>query len=678
MDCRATLAMTDSAPCQRGTVAAHNVLADNKLMKKPKGLLVDYLASNCGVISSALTDHDIYLFREGSHARLYERLGCRLATSGKGAHFSVWAPNAAAVCVIGEWNGWQPEEQGLQLRSDDSGIWEGYVANAERGQSYKYRITSSVSGYVVDKADPFALYAELSPASGSRVWALDHEWQDADWMRKRAASNAPDASMAIYELHAGSWRRKEERFLDYRELAHALADYMVEMGFTHVELMPITEHPFYGSWGYQTTGYFAPTSRFGTPQDFMYFVDHLHQRGIGVILDWVPSHFPTDEHGLGYFDGTHLYEHADPRQGFHTEWGSSIFNYGRNEVRSFLLSSAHFWLEKYHIDGLRVDAVASMLYLDYARKEGEWIPNRHGGRENLEAIDFLRKLNETVYHDFPDTVVIAEESTAWPMVSRPTYLGGLGFGMKWNMGWMHDTLAYMQEEPVHRKHHHGQLTFSLVYAFNENFVLPLSHDEVVYGKGSLLGKMPGDSWQQFANLRAYYGFMWAHPGKKLLFMGCEFGQRREWTHEGELEWWVTELPEHGGLQHFVKALNRVYRSEPALYQVDFSHDGFEWIIDCDADQSVIVFLRWPRAGGPPLLIACNFTPIPRLNYRVGVPLGGFWRELLNSDAREYGGAGWGNLGGVEASPVASHGRLNSLSLTLPPLSTVILKPEPHA
>jgi len=665
-------------PSRNGAVVAGKVLAHNDLMKKPQGLLAHHLDSKQEVIAGALTDHDVYLFREGSHARLYEQFGCKLATSGKGAHFSVWAPNAAAVCVIGEWNGWQPKAQPLQRRSDGSGIWEGYAADAGRGQSYKYRITSNVNGYVVDKADPFALYAELSPSTGSRVWDLDHEWQDAEWMRKRAACNALDAPMAIYELHAGSWRRKDGRFLDYRELAHALADYMVEMGFTHVELMPITEHPFYGSWGYQTTGYFAPTSRFGTPQDFMYFVDHLHGKGIGVILDWVPSHFPMDEHGLGYFDGTHLYEHADPRQGFHPEWGSSIFNYGRNEVRSFLLSSAHFWLEKYHLDGLRVDAVASMLYLDYARKDGEWIPNCHGGRENLEAIDFLRKMNETVYRDFPDTVVIAEESTAWPMVSRPTYLGGLGFGMKWNMGWMHDTLAYMQEEPIHRKYHHSRLTFSLVYAFNENFVLPLSHDEVVYGKGSLLGKMPGDSWQQFANLRAYYGFMWAHPGKKLLFMGSEFGQRREWTHEGELEWWVTELPEHGGLQRFVKALNQIYRSEAALYQVDFAHEGFEWIIDSDADASVIVFLRWPRAGGTPLLIACNFTPLPRTNYRVGVPQGGFWREILNSDAREYGGAGWGNLGGLEASPVASHGRMNSLCLTLPPLSTLILKPEPHA
>src|SRR3990167_476432 len=442
-------------------------------------------------------------------------------------------------------------------------------------------------------------------------------------MAARRGANALDAPMAIYEMHLGSWRRVPEdanRSLGYREIAQPLAEYVREMGFTHVELMPVTEHPFYGSWGYQTTGYFAPTARYGAPQDFMAFVDHLHQRGIGVLLDWVPSHFPHDAHGLYEFDGTHLYEHADPRQGYHPEWNSAIFNYGRHEVRSFLTSSALFWLDKYHLDGLRVDAVASMLYLDYARQAGEWIPNREGGKENLEAIEFLRRMNEALYREHPDTMTVAEESTAWPMVSRPTTLGGLGFGMKWNMGWMHDTLAFMKEDPIHRKYHLGKLTFSLVYAFNENFVLPLSHDEVVYGKGSLLGKMPGDTWQQFANLRAYYGFMWAHPGKKLLFMGCEFGQRREWTHEGELGWGVTERPAQGGLRHFVKALNRVYRSEPALYQVDFSHDGFEWIIDCDADQSVIVFLRWPRAGGTPLLIACNFTPIPRINYRVGVPL----------------------------------------------------------
>jgi 1,4-alpha-glucan branching enzyme len=449
------------------------------------------------------------------------------------------------------------------------------------------------------------------------------------------------------------------------------------MGFTHVELMPITEHPFYGSWGYQTTGYFAPTSRYGTPQDFMFFVDHLHQQGIGVILDWVPSHFPTDEHGLQYFDGTHLFEHADPRQGFHPEWRSSIFNYGRGEVRSFLISSALFWLEKYHIDGLRVDAVASMLYLDYARKDGEWIPNQHGGKENLEAVDFLRKLNEAVYREHPDVVTIAEESTAWPLVSRPTSMGGLGFGMKWNMGWMHDTLAFMKEDPIHRKYHLGKLTFSLVYAFNENFVLPLSHDEVVYGKGSLIGKMPGDAWQKFANLRALFGLMWGHPGKKLLFMGGEFAQQHEWTHEGQLDWAQADEPAHHGVQRLVQALNQVYRDEPALHQIDFSEMGFEWIEGNDLSATVVVFLRKGRPGVAPLLLACNLTPLPREHYRVGVPLAGHWREILNSDAKDYGGSGWGNLGGVESQAEPSHGRPHSLLLTLPPLSTIILKLEAH-
>jgi len=479
-------------------------------------------------------------------------------------------------------------------------------------------------------------------------------------------------------MHLGSWRRAADgRLLGYREIAHALAEYLQRMGFTHVELMPVTEHPFYGSWGYQTTGYFAPSARYGTPQDFMYLVDHLHQNGIGVILDWVPSHFPTDAHGLGYFDGTYLYEHADPKQGFHPEWNSSIFNYDRNEVRAFLLSSALFWLDKYHVDGLRVDAVASMLYLDYARKDGEWIPNRYGGKENLGAISFLRMMNEAVYRDHPDAVTIAEESTAWPMVSRPVYLGGLGFGLKWNMGWMHDTLAYMKDDPVFRKFHQDRLTFSLWYAFNENFILPLSHDEVVHGKGSLIGKMPGDAWQQFANLRALYGYMWGHPGKKMLFMGGEFGQRREWTHDDQLEWWVTGLPEHEGVQRWVADLNRFYRSEPALYEVDFGHEGFEWVDCSDHEASVMAFLRKPKGGGAPVLVACNLTPLPRPNYLLGVPFGGVWREVLNSDARDYGGAGWGNLGGVDAAPVRAHGRPWSISLVLPPLATVMLKGEMH-
>ena len=623
-----------------------------------------------------LTEHDIYLFKEGSHGELYAKLGCHLLEHG-GASFGVWAPNAAKVSVIGDWNGWGAHEDALAPRSDGSGIWECTVPAAQRGQAYKYRIRSAANDYAGDKADPIGFYSELAPATGSRVWSLEWGWQDANWMQSRAARNGLDAPMSIYELHLGSWRRKDGHLPNYRDVAHELAEYMLQLGFTHVELMPVTEHPFYGSWGYQTTGYFASSARYGTPQDLMYFVDHLHQKGIGVILDWVPSHFPTDAHGLIYFDGTHLYEHADTRQGFHPEWNSAIFNYGRNEVRSFLVSSALFWLKHYHIDGLRVDAVASMLYLDYARKEGEWIPNRSGGRENLGAIEFLRDLNRAVYRDHPDTTMIAEESTAWPMVSRPTDMGGLGFGLKWNMGWMHDTLKYMQQDPLYRRYHHGQLTFSLIYAFNENFVLPLSHDEVVYGKGSLIGKMPGDGWQQFANLRALFGYMWGHPGKKLLFMGGEFGQRREWTHEGELEWWVTGLPEHAGVQRWVSDLNRVYRSEPALHRIDFSPEGFEWLDVDNADASVIAFLRKGGGETPPVLVACNFTPVPRTNFLIGVPKRGVWREILNSDARDYGGAGWGNLGAVESVPVSTHGRVESLNLTLPPLSTIMLRWEPH-
>ena len=624
-----------------------------------------------------LTDHDVYLFREGTHSNLHSKLGCRLLKAGAGAEFAVWAPNAGEVSVIGDWNGWTAGRDRLVQRADESGIWEGIVPAVLHGQAYKYRITSRVGAFVVEKADPYGVYCESPPATASRVWSLEFDWQDAAWMAARAARNGLDAPMSIYELHPGSWRRKDGNFLNYRELAHALADYIGDLGFTHVELMPVTEHPFYGSWGYQTTGYFAPTARYGTPQDLMYFVDHLHDKGIGVILDWVPSHFPTDEHGLVFFDGTHLYEHADPQQGFHPEWKSAIFNFGRSEVRSFLISSALFWFEKYHIDGMRVDAVASMLYLDYARQQGEWVPNRYGGRQNLEAIDFLRILNEAVYRDHPDVAMIAEESTAWPMVSRPTYAGGLGFGLKWNMGWMHDTLEYMKLDPINRKYHQGQLTFSLIYAFNENFVLPLSHDEVVYGKGSLIGKMPGDDWQKFANLRALYGYMWAHPGKKLLFMGGEFGQRREWTHEGELEWWVSELPEHAGVKRVVRDLNRVYRSEPALHRIDFSPDGFEWLDLGNADISVIAFLRKAPGEGAPLLVVCNFTPVPRSNYLVGVPCRGVWSEILNTDAREYGGSGWGNLGRVESVPIVTQGRVESVSLNLPPLATIVLRCGPN-
>jgi 1,4-alpha-glucan branching enzyme len=622
-----------------------------------------------------LTEQDIYLFREGTHASLFDELGCHLQAGG-GASFAVWAPNAAKVSVIGDWNGWGAREDALAPRWDGSGIWEGSIPEVQHGQAYKYRIASRWNDFTAEKADPVGFLCEAPPATGSRVWSLDWEWRDGDWMAARGQRNGLAAPISIYEVHLGSWRRKDGNFLNYRELAHELAQYMRDTGFTHVELMPITEHPFYGSWGYQTTGYFAPTARYGTPQDLMYFVDYLHQNGIGVILDWVPSHFPTDAHGLIYFDGTHLYEHADARQGFHPEWNSAVFNYGRNEVRAFLISSALFWLKHYHIDGLRVDAVASMLYLDYARKAGEWIPNRYGGRENLAATEFLRELNKAVYRHHPDATMIAEESTAWPMVSRPTDMGGLGFGMKWNMGWMHDTLAYFSQDPVYRRYHHGQLTFSLIYAFNENFVLPLSHDEVVYGKGALIGKMPGDDWQKFANLRTLFGYMWGHPGKKLLFMGCEFAQRREWTHEGELEWWVSSLPEHAGVHRLVRDLNALYRNEPALHRLDFSHEGFEWLDVDNAAASVLAFLR--KAGdSPPVLVVCNLTPVPRHNYLIGVPRRGVWREILNSDAREYGGAGWGNMGGVESVPVATHGRVESLNLTLPPLSTLMLRWESH-
>ncbi len=624
-----------------------------------------------------ISEHDVYLLREGTHYRIYEKLGAHPLRQGSadGVHFAVWAPNAEAASVIGDFNGWKPGANALKAREDGSGIWEAFVPAVAKGACYKFHIRSRLGGYEIEKADPFALRAELPPKTASMVWDLDYEWQDGDWMKRRKRANSLDGPYSVYEVHLGSWRRVPEegnRYLSYRELAHQLADYVKHMGFTHVELLPVTEHPFYGSWGYQTTGYFAPTARYGTPQDFMYLVDHLHQNGIGVILDWVPSHFPGDAHGLSYFDGTYLFEHADPKRGYHPDWNSYIFNYGRHEVRVFLLSSALFWLEKYHIDALRVDAVASMLYLDYGRKEGEWIPNEYGGKEDIEAIGFLRQLNEAVYRENPDAQTVAEESTAWPMVSRPTYTGGLGFGMKWNMGWMHDTLAYFKNDPVFRKYHHDQLTFSIWYAFNENFMLPLSHDEVVHGKGSLIGKMPGDEWQQFANLRALYGYMWAHPGKKLLFMGGEIGQRREWAHEESLEWHVLEHGLHRGLQSWVRDLNHAYRSEPALWSQDFSHAGFQWINSHDWEQSCLAFLRKGSDGGN-VLVCCNLTPVPRHNYLVGVPSGGYWRELLNSDAPEYGGGGMGNLGGVEASPVPAHGQYHSIVLTLPPLSVLYLK-----
>jgi len=627
-----------------------------------------------------LGEQDRHYFREGTHARLHRVLGCRpAADDGGGARFAVWAPNAEAVSVIGDWNGWDVDADPLERSADDSGVWHGLVRKAGVGQGFKYHLIGRGGVRLPDKADPFAFQAEEPPATASRVCRLDYDWHDADWMARRARHNALDAPISIYELHAGSWRRQDGAPLGYRELAHEVADYAQQLGFTHVELLPVMEHPFYGSWGYQTTGYFAPSARYGSPQDFMYFVDHLHGRGLGVILDWVPSHFPTDGHGLAYFDGTHLYEHADPRQGFHPEWKSSIFNYGRGEVRSFLLSSALFWLDTYHVDGLRVDAVASMLYLDYARPAGEWVANPHGGKENLDAIAFLRALNEAAYREHPDCFTIAEESTAWPMVSRPTTMGGLGFGMKWNMGWMHDTLAFMQKDPVHRRYHLQDLTFSLVYAFNENFVLPLSHDEVVYGKGSLIGKMPGDHWQHFANLRLLYALMWTHPGKKLLFMGGEFAQRREWTHEGELDWLLASQPEHRSVRHLIADLNRVYRDEAALHRRDFTADGFRFIESNDSRHSVIAFLRFAGDGSdsPPVLVACNFTPVPRENYLLGVPAPGLWREVLNTDAKDYGGSGWGNLGGVQSAPLPAHGWTNSVRVVLPPLGAVVLKNDAH-
>jgi 1,4-alpha-glucan branching enzyme len=621
---------------------------------------------------AVLGEQDVHLFREGTHARLYRQLGCQLGDGA--ARFTVWAPNAASVSVIGAFNDWRAEAHPARMRNDGSGLWEVDVPGVMQGQTYKYAIKTR-NGELLEKADPFAFYAERAPATASVAWRTGgYDWGDDAWLAARAGRSGLAAPISAYEVHLGSWRRREDgELLDYRTAANLLANYVVQLGFTHVELMPVTEHPFYGSWGYQTTGYFAPTSRYGAPQDFKFLVDTLHRAGIGVILDWVPSHFPTDAHGLAGFDGTYLYEHADRRQGFHPEWNSSIFNYGRNEVRAFLLSSAIFWLDEYHIDALRVDAVASMLYLDYARKEGEWIPNVHGGRENLEAVSFLRLLNESAYREYPGVQMIAEESTAWPMVSRPVYLGGLGFGLKWNMGWMHDTLAYMHEDPIHRRWHHGQLTFSMVYAFNENFMLPLSHDEVVHGKGSLINKMPGDSWQQFANLRLLLGHMWAHPGKKLLFMGCEFGQRREWNHDGELEWWVIDQhPAHHGVQRWVEDLNRLYRAEPALYELDFEPAGFAWI-DCnDSEASVLSYLRKARDGSA-LLVIANFTPVPRDNYLVGVPRSGRWRERLNSDATDYGGSGVGNQGGVHTVPVSAHGHFHALNLRLPPLGLLILE-----
>ncbi len=625
---------------------------------------------------TVLSKDDLYLFNQGSHYRLYEKMGSHVLDSGE-VHFAVWAPNARKVSVAGDFNGWDNSSHELRPVGV-SGIWAGVFPGISRGAKYKYHIISGRNGYEADKADPFGFYCETPPKTASIVWDLDYVWGDQAWMTDRRSHNAVDAPISIYEVHLGSWRRAPEqlnRALTYRELAAQLARYVRELRFTHIELLPVMEHPFYGSWGYQTSAYFAPTSRYGSPQDFMYFVDFMHQNGIGVILDWVPSHFPSDDYSLANFDGTHLYEHADPKKGLHPDWNSLIFNYGRHEVVSFLISSGLFWMDKYHADGLRVDAVASMLYNDYSRRDGEWIPNRYGGRENLEALSFVRKLNEEVYRQYPGAQTIAEESTSWPMVSRPTYVGGLGFGMKWDMGWMHDTLDYMAKDPIHRKFHHERLTFRQLYAGFENFVLPLSHDEVVHGKGSLIGKMPGDDWQKFANLRLLLAYMYLQNGKKLLFMGGEFGQWSEWDHDQSLDWNLFHYDRHAQIKTWVEDLNRVYRSERALHELDCETGGFEWIDCSDSEQSVVSFIRKGKTTPDGVLAVANFTPVPRLHYRVGVPSGGYWRELLNSDAREYGGSGLGNAGGVWAVPATWHHRPASIELVLPPLAMVILKSE---
>jgi 1,4-alpha-glucan branching enzyme len=629
----------------------------------------------------ALTDYDLHLLGEGTHYRAWEKLGAhlRVMEGVAGVAFAVWAPNARRVSVVGDFNGWDGRRHPMRLHPAN-GIWEIFLPGLGEGERYKFEILSAAGDLLPLKADPYAFAFEPdTPRTASVVAAPDgYAWGDQAWMAERGRRNGPASPIAVYEVHLGSWMRVPEeggRFLTYRELAPRLARYVREMGYTHVELLPVMEHPFYGSWGYQTIGYFAPTRRYGLPADFMHFVDVLHQHGIGVILDWVPAHFPRDPHGLAFFDGTHLYEHADPRQREHPEWGTLVFNYGRNEVANFLIGNALYWLERYHLDGLRVDAVASMLYLDYGRRAGEWVPNRFGGHENLEAIEFLKRFNEVAYRYHPGIMTIAEESTAWPMVSRPTWLGGLGFGFKWNMGWMHDLLDYMGRDPVHRKHHHTRLTFGLLYAWHENFILPLSHDEVVYGKGSLHQKMPGDDWQKFANLRAFYAFMYGHPGKKLLFMGGEFGQTREWYHEESLDWHLLELgPYHVGLQRLVQDLNRLYREAPALHEVDFEPAGFQWMDAHDWEQSVVAFIRRARDPEDFLLVVSNFTPVPRHGYRVGVPRAGWYAERLNTDAALYGGSNVGNAGGVPAEPRPWQGQPASLALTLPPLATVILAP----
>lgn len=625
---------------------------------------------------SLLTDFDIDLFKSGKHFKLFEKLGSHIINvdGTDGTLFSVWAPNAKEVSLIGNFNFWDRNKHPMFSRWDGSGIWELFVPGIKKGEIYKYSITTQDKD-ILEKADPFAFYCEEPPKTGSVVWSLDFKWKDDRWINKRKKDAGKPKPYTVYEVHLGSWRRRakeDNRYLSYLELGEELVAYVKEMGFTHVEILPVMEHPFYGSWGYQLTGYFAPTSRYGTPQEFKTLIEAFHKSGIGVILDWVPSHFPGDDFGLAKFDGTHLFEHADPRKGFHPDWKSYIYNFGRNEVKSFLISNAVFWLDKYHIDGFRVDAVASMLYLDYSREKGEWIPNEFGGNENIEAVGFLRELNETVYNEFPDIVTIAEESTSWPMVSRPTYMGGLGFGQKWMMGWMHDCLEFFKKSPIHRKFHQNEITFSLMYAFTENFMLPLSHDEVVHGKGSLIGRMPGDEWQRFANLRLLYGFMYTHPGTKLLFMGGEIGQTAEWHHEKSLDWHLLQHDLHKGIQNWIKALNSLYKNYPALYDYAFQQKGFEWIDYSDTENSVILFNRIGFNSKKNLIVVCNFTPETRYNYRIGVPYKGYWEEVINSDLKEFGGSDVKNTGLLRATPVKYQGKDYSLNLTLPPLGIIAL------
>ncbi|WP_346291946.1 1,4-alpha-glucan branching protein GlgB [Sphaerothrix gracilis] len=666
-------------------------LASNYLLKVKQGEHEQVMHDPYAFKTPLLTDFDIHLFTEGKHHRIYEKMGAHLTEieGVQGVYFAVWAPNARNISIVGDFNSWDGRKH--QMRMIGGGVWDLFVPAIGVGQKYKYEIKNH-HGHLYYKSDPYGFQQEVRPATASVVSDLSYTWKDADWMEQRRDRNPQDEAISVYEVHLGSWlhdslenapqegyavaidQKPGARFLTYRELADKLIPYVTELGYTHIEVLPVAEHPYDGSWGYQVAGHYAPTSRFGTPQDFMYFVDQCHQHGIGVIVDWVPGHFPKDSHGLAFFDGSHLYEHQDPRKGEHKEWGTLVFNYSRHEVRNFLISNALFWFDKYHIDGIRVDAVASMLYLDYDRKPGEWVPNQYGGNENLEAVDFLRELNYLLFGYYPGALSIAEESTSWPNVSRPTYVGGLGFNLKWNMGWMHDMLYYFSQDPIHRKYHQNSVTFGLWYAFSENFMLALSHDEVVHGKGNLIQKMPGDEWQKFANLRALYAYMFTHPGKKTLFMGMEFGQNREWNAWADLDWWLLEQESHAKLKRFMAELHQLYRREPALYTDDFTNDGFEWI-DCnDAEHSVVSFLRKDKYSDDFVVTVCNFTPIPQYDYWVGVPEAGYYKELLNSDAEIYGGSGLGNYGGQEAHVWEHNHRWPyALSLTLPPLGVVVLK-----